>query len=84
MTVNIDPEETIVIRACEEEIHYKLDMDVGDQMYADIVEYAENHLNPEERKHLLFEAGFKRLLENCVKEELRCKNGQLNFDFTSA
>lgn len=81
MSLKIDPEETITITNVVEEIHYKLDMDVGDVMYDDIVAYAEASLTERQKKALLFDAGFKRLLENAASSGVECSNGQLAFDF---
>tara|TARA_B100002019_G_C21186451_1_gene556484 strand:- start:640 stop:897 length:258 start_codon:yes stop_codon:yes gene_type:complete len=82
MNEYIDPEETIKILNMIEEPSYKINMEVGDIMYRDIVDLAKRRLSEEEQEHLFFKAGFEYLLEKSIKEELRCTNGQLAFDFS--
>jgi len=74
-----DPEDTIKINTIEEEVHYRLDMDVGDNMYNACVEIAQKNLSDEEKQHLLFEAGFKIMLECGISHETA--SGQIEFDF---
>lgn len=81
MDPKIATEETIRITNTIEEMHVKLEMDVGDVIYADIVNYAETHLTEAQKQNLLFDAGFKILLEAVASSEVECTNGQLAFDF---
>ena len=75
----IDPEDTIIINNVEEEIHYKLDMDVGDNMYDACVAVAQRNLSEEQKQHLLFKAGFTLMIQNAITRETA--NGQIEFDF---
>mgnify|MGYP001368716001 FL=1 len=77
--MELEPEDFIRIKSIEEEIHYKLDMDVGDNMYDALVAVAQRNLSEEEKQHLLFKAGFKLMIENAITHETA--NGQIEFDF---
>jgi hypothetical protein len=72
-----DDEDVIKILNMTDCDSVEIDMDVGDNMYEAVVEYAKKNMNDSD----YFKAGFTLMLEQFVDKSEDRGNGQIDFDF---
>ena len=72
-----DDEDVIKILNMTDCDSVEIDMDVGDNMYEAVVEYAKKNMDDSD----YFKAGFTLMLEQFVDKSEDRGNGQIDFDF---
>lgn len=79
MNKKYDDEDVIKILSMTDCESVEINMDVGDNMYDAVINYAKKNMNDSD----YFKAGFTLMLEQFGDKSDNMGNGQIDFDFDS-